>query len=77
MAALKGRDLPNTNNPLRRKATGEWFRRRGTRIVVQRYDEAPPYDGTVHWYLDGTGWHAYRVSDMKPTRAPEPEKVKS
>lgn len=52
--------------PLAREATGQWVRHKGSRW--QRYDEAPPYDGTTHWYKrdSDASWHAFRISDIKP-----------
>lgn len=73
MGRLAGRDYDADADPMSNRATGLWFRRKGRPGRFQRYDEAPPYDGTVHWYLaEGgqTGWRAFRESDVKPAKAP-------
>ncbi len=70
MVRLTKRTSSGESNPLADKATGLWFRRKGRKGKWQRYDEAPPYDGSVHWYkqAEDAGWHAFRVSDMKPVK---------
>lgn len=71
MAKLTSRRTTGEARPMSAQATGAWFRRRGTRQVYQRYDEAAPYDGTTHWYLaPGEPWHAFRDADMKPAKEP-------
>lgn len=67
MARLAGRNTPNTSRPMSDQATGRHFQVKGKRTKYQRYDEAPPYDGSVFWYMnDKEGiWRAFRNSDVK------------
>ena len=46
--------------------SGRWFKVPNYRLPLQRYEEAPPHDGTTHWYWSETGgWRAYRTSDVR------------
>lgn len=65
---MRGRDKTQPPQPLADHATGEWFRVPGHRTPLQRYDEAPPGEGQVHWYLCDHGWHAFRRTDVKPAK---------
>lgn len=71
MALIK-RNQVGESQRLGDRATGDWYVRKGTRTRIQRYEEAPPYDGTVHWYRTDEGpWRAYRTSDVKKHRPPK------
>lgn len=63
---MRGRDTTDTPRPISQQATGLWFRVPGKRGKYQRYDEAPPFDGSAHWYLIDGSWHAFRESDVRP-----------
>lgn len=66
---MKGRDDTGKEpQPLKLKATGLWFRRKGFKERMQRFDEAAPYNGKVHWYLGHSGWHAYTTDQVTPIK---------
>jgi hypothetical protein len=59
--------------PMRGKASGLWFRRKGKRGLWQRYDLAAPYDrNDTYWYKQvGGGWHAFRNDQVTPAKPPK------
>ncbi len=72
MARLTKRTSKQKPQPLSDQATGDWYTKKGERKRYQRYDEAPPNDGTVHWYKqDGGPWRAFRTSDVKKSKPPK------
>lgn len=64
-----GRTITADPDPMSNRATGDWFRL-PTGDVAQRYDEAPPYDGSTHWYLVEGRWHAFRIDAVTAAKAP-------
>lgn len=77
MATLKKRDSSGPSQRLGDRATGQWYVRKGTTKRIQRFEEAPPLDGTVHWYKeDGGPWRAYRTSDVKVAKPPKQIKTR-
>lgn len=76
MARLTKRDSSDKSDRLGDRATGEWFRKKGTRLIAERYDEATPSSEPAHWYLTDFGWHVFRDSDMKPVKTPKKKEIK-
>lgn len=69
MARLHGRDSTGNSDPLSDRATGQMFKVKGRRGSFERYEEAPPYDGTTHWYLGPKQiWRAFKTSDVTPVK---------
>ncbi len=56
--------------PIHTTATNRWFKVPHTRLPLQRYEEAPPNNGTVHWYWSDRGWRAFRTTDVTEVKRP-------